>query len=791
MSWDVPVRRLVRDVLVPLYFRARSVQALTELLNDARSEGTPKIHPNRIHGLLSDDMRRALNESTVVAVEAAAAAVADDPDPAMTAQFVDAVRGRVLTRMGDVVGSEGVAALARELGLPAAIVQYVLVQSGRADDIIPSTTAPAHTTSAALADDVASADVGRRPDWSFQNDAIRDCRHCLARAPGRKVGLVIPTGGGKTRTAMRLVLEELGASSRDARVLWVAHRIELLNQAREELGDLKRSGGFVAPLFDRVDFRMISQIDEYLKATEPVLVVVDEAHHAAASSYSPIFDGPRLLRGLFLTATPNRTDGLPIKIDEIAFSITYRELADRGVILMPQFEPFPVDDFAWESDAVRELVKEVVFRANGPYVKTLVVVSTIAKVKEFYSALLDVLAEYDNHRLDLDDVGFVVSDDNSMGVPTRIFLKEFRLKPQAILVCADMLLEGFNDPAINAVVVTYPSESLSRLMQAAGRSVRSAPSKRAAYVLQVQNESLAYYYEEGWLYQDISDLLRPRLDERSYIDGADLRQQVEAELSRRNVTGPAQDTVLDRLDAVRPDQPFRLLFTGLPYFGPHDDFTVGSRWSAVPVAGADIEIFRRVFNDFCGLGVPAGEPRAFLAQYLAPSEEPGSYWRLLYNMLMAMLQAKAEINGGGEGRAFVQAGSTTWLTYVTFRHRPVVPPALEAFLATCVNRSAVLADYFADRTRWNTVTRIALPLGGYLAWLLTPEQAAWARGAREDALALLRTGAPIDAFAALDGWRGRLSGAPVPLLLLRRFDELLSEEKFGRNWLTLGGLDIS
>jgi hypothetical protein len=788
MSWEPPVRRLVRDVLVPLFFRARSVLALTDLLNDARPDGTPKIHPNRVHGLLSEDARRAMNDRTFVAIESAAAAVGDDPDPAATAQFADGVRGRVLARACDVAGPDGGSVLARELSLPTAVVRHVLVEAGHTEDVAPPVTAPAPSFSAAPVPEATAVAAVRRPDWSFQDDAIRECRRCLALAPGRKIGLVIPTGGGKTRTALRVVLEELADAPDGARVLWVAHRVELLNQAREELDDLTRAGHFPAPLFGRIDFRMISQLSEYLRAIEPALIVVDEAHHAAAASYAPIFDAPRPLRGLFLTATPNRTDGLPINIDEIGFAITYRELAERGVILMPHFEPFPVDDFAWEPYAVRELAEEVVARADGPYVKTLVVASTIAKVKDFYAALLDALAEHDDHRLDPDDIGFVVSDENSLKVPTKTFLKDFRLKPQAILVCADMLLEGFNDPAINAVVVTYPSESLIRLMQAAGRSVRYAPTKRAAYVLQVRNEALAYYYDEGWLYQDISDLLRPRLGEHSYEDLVDLRQQVKAELERRNVAEAAREMVLNRLDSVRLPEPFRLLLTGLPYVGPRDDFATVARWSAVPVADADVDLFRRVFNDFCALGVPTSEPRAFLTRYLAPSEEPSSYWRLLYNMLLAMFQAKAEINGGGGGgggRPFVRNGSTTWLTYVTFRHRPAVPPALAAFLALSVNRSAVLADYLADRTRWSAAVRIALPLGGYLAWLLTPEQAEWARGAREEALALLRTTNPFDAFTALDGWHGRLPGAPVPLLLLRRFDELLSEENFNRNWLTL------
>ena len=47
---------------------------------------------------------------------------------------------------------------------------------------------------------------------------------------------MIPTGGGKTRIAMRIGLRVLAESKRDdALVLWVTHRRHLHRQARREL----------------------------------------------------------------------------------------------------------------------------------------------------------------------------------------------------------------------------------------------------------------------------------------------------------------------------------------------------------------------------------------------------------------------------------------------------------------------------------------------------------------------------------------------------------------------------
>src|SRR5262249_4305206 len=87
-----------------------------------------------------------------------------------------------------------------------------------------------------------------------------------------------------------------------------------------------------------------------------------------------------------------------------------------------------------------------------------------------------------------------------------------------------------DDPAINAVVITYPSSSLIRLMQAAGRCVRYAPGKTTAFVVQARNTDLGYYYNEGWLYQDISDALRPSLVSAEYTTPEDLASQVRAAL---------------------------------------------------------------------------------------------------------------------------------------------------------------------------------------------------------------------------------------------------------------------
>src|SRR5690349_13442951 len=68
------VQQLIDKYVVPLYLVRGNIAALTKSLNEALQtggiEGT--LHTNRLHTLLSDDVSRALNESTLDLTEQAA-----------------------------------------------------------------------------------------------------------------------------------------------------------------------------------------------------------------------------------------------------------------------------------------------------------------------------------------------------------------------------------------------------------------------------------------------------------------------------------------------------------------------------------------------------------------------------------------------------------------------------------------------------------------------------------------------------------------------------------------------
>ena len=160
----------------------------------------------------------------------------------------------------------------------------------------------------------------------------------VAAALDRRPILVAPTGSGKTVMAVALV-ERLGLPT-----LWLAHRKELIVQAADRLHAHGLTTGIIMPGFARytkapVQVASIATLHRRMNSL-PVagLIVVDEAHHAAADSYRTILDNYPNAAVVGLTATPFRLDGAGLGdlFGEIVVSAWTDELCDSGVLHRPR-----------------------------------------------------------------------------------------------------------------------------------------------------------------------------------------------------------------------------------------------------------------------------------------------------------------------------------------------------------------------------------------------------------------------------------------------------------------------
>ncbi|GAA0797086.1 DUF3427 domain-containing protein [Spirilliplanes yamanashiensis] len=329
----------------------------------------------------------------------------------------------------------------------------------------------------------------------------------LSRLQGHHRNLLVSaTGTGKTVMAA-MDYAALRTSLPRARLLFVAHREEILDQSlatfRHALGDHafgeKWVGGERPTAFDHV-FASIQSLTanrlEHLAADHFDVIVVDEFHHAAAPSYRFIMDelAPRELLGL--TATPERADGLPILHwfgDRIAAELR----------LWDAVEQHRLTPFAYYGIHDGVDLREVPWRRGRGYDE--------AALTDVYTGdhawARFVYRQLDAHVDDLASIrclGFCVSVAHArfmaarfreLGVAAvaiwgetpeeerRAALRDLRDGAIQVVFSVDLFNEGVDVPRVDTILMLRPTQSATLFLQQLGRGLRTARGKTICTVL--------------------------------------------------------------------------------------------------------------------------------------------------------------------------------------------------------------------------------------------------------------------------------------------------------------------
>jgi len=182
----------------------------------------------------------------------------------------------------------------------------------------------------------------------YQADAVARSREAL-RAGRRCILLVAPTGSGKTVIAAHIIAS---AVARGRRVLFVAHRRELIDQAFGKLRDAGLADVGVIMAGDRrrnpVAPVQVASIDTLRRRAKPAsdLVIIDEAHRALARSYAELREAYPLATHLGLTATPYRADGrgLGDAYEALVSVASPATLIADGYLVEPRVYTVPASD---------------------------------------------------------------------------------------------------------------------------------------------------------------------------------------------------------------------------------------------------------------------------------------------------------------------------------------------------------------------------------------------------------------------------------------------------------------
>lgn len=324
---------------------------------------------------------------------------------------------------------------------------------------------------------------------------------------GRTKNLVVAaTGVGKTVICAFDFKHYLSQNPR-ARLLFVAHREEILKQSRDTfrfiLKDLNfgelQVGNYQAKSIDHLFISIQSfQSTKLADVTSPDFfdyIVVDEFHHAAAPSYQKLFAyyQPEILLGL--TATPERMDGKDILQyfdGTIAAEIRLIDAIDRK--LLCPFQYFGITDSI-------DLSK-VKWSRKGYDLKELENLYTQNRMR--VTQIINSLKKYVTDVDGVKGLGFCVGVDhalymskvfNESGIPAIALLGNSHDKDRndakarlvrgeiKIIFVVDLYNEGVDIPEVNTILFLRPTESLTVFLQQLGRGLRLSEGKECLTVL--------------------------------------------------------------------------------------------------------------------------------------------------------------------------------------------------------------------------------------------------------------------------------------------------------------------
>lgn len=323
-----------------------------------------------------------------------------------------------------------------------------------------------------------------RPLRSYQAEAIRQAREAIAS--GKRAPLIVkPTGSGKTRVGVEIAM---GAVSRGNRVLWLAHRRELVEQAveslvregvaRDQISALKagasKSFNYNAPI-------CVASTQSMLVASElpsAQVVVFDEAHHYVAAEWHRVAREYQKSIRVGLTATPQRSDNTSLGelFDSLIQVISVRELTDLGV-LVPCLVVGPPDRM--RSKTIAEDPVQA-YREHAAGTSAIVFLSTVQEAKETAARFLSVGIP-------------AACVEGSMSTTDRDrAIADFKAGRTKVLTNVYVLTEGFDHPPTETCILARGCGSASVYIQIVGRILRASPGKTRALLIDLTGAARAH-----------------------------------------------------------------------------------------------------------------------------------------------------------------------------------------------------------------------------------------------------------------------------------------------------------
>ncbi len=567
----------------------------------------------------------------------------------------------------------------------------------------------------------------------FQAEAVENILSDYAEKKNGRYLLVIPTGGGKTYTAVKAInrLFATGVlNPEEDRVVWGAHRSELIKQAEDTFKEYAAKNP-EAEFSDSVKVGMMSEIMTYVRENSDKvrIAVIDEAHHAAATNitYGPLFQYPNL--GILgLTATPSRHDGEPLEFEKESFSIGFPDLVERQLILSPtihtvqggRFEEvyakgiigFTGLDELDSPERDKKIIGQILSNSSD-YEKIIVYVATRTHVANLHERMMNSELKHK-----YDSIDYILGGDKYTGndATREDFIARIKEYNRAIIINCNVLTEGYDDPTVNTVVMASPTRSKLVYMQAIGRCIRvdkENPLKKA-FIVEVEDDlpNIRYRINNRWLFSEISDSLEPNVEDRVFSSAAEFKDVVGKILARYSVS--SEDLVVPEWDkSMRYSLLLFRSYVGdgeyrhLPIFiDGHNRAAVSNWFNILSERMANFQSKSIHFDAAMKMARCEG---------ISGLEDPIKR-QLIYEAMEEAYKATVQ--------PIDEAESTSWITFVSFRFKHTgLPAELVAFLGDMANKEQI-AELIKNRSfrAGDYLIKLPLPLASNIGMIVSREE---------------------------------------------------------------------
>lgn len=344
--------------------------------------------------------------------------------------------------------------------------------------------------------------------------------------------IVMPTGTGKTETMLSFLIANackkiMVVVPSDALRMQISNKFITLGLL-PELGLIKstfsypivaaiKNGSILDEQWNEIIYasnvivttmQIASKISDSVMQTlkkEMSYIFIDEAHHSQASTWKNFIDKFTSSKVFLFTATPFRNDGKKIQGDFI-FNFSLRKAQEQGYYQSINY--IPVREYTQENSdieiaktAVNKLKKDI---DNGYNHILMARCKSITRANEIF--------KYYNEYKEFNPIIVYSSIKNKKHI-----IEEIKAGKHKIIVCVNMLGEGFDLPELKIAAIHDERQSLPITLQFIGRFTRVSNEKigKASFITNVANPHIAQELND--LYKQDADwnILLPKISDKA------------------------------------------------------------------------------------------------------------------------------------------------------------------------------------------------------------------------------------------------------------------------------------